>query len=148
LIVQLGAYPISPLFDPHDSLRTRDTEYHISMPVALAAGANAAAWSTARSQLFQLHADAFGTVEQPSQVKAGQGIVGMKPDNCGESRHGVSVTGLELCKRSSIVGRRRSPERCRRQRLIGAQRFATPSQDQVADRTPMFGKGAADKAAV
>jgi hypothetical protein len=43
LILQLGAYPISPLFDPHDSLRTRDTEYHISMAVALAAGVNAAA---------------------------------------------------------------------------------------------------------
>ena len=26
-------------------------------------------------KLFQLHADAFGTVEQPSQVKAGQGII-------------------------------------------------------------------------
>ncbi len=65
-------------------------------------------WSTARRQLFQQHADAFGTVEQPPQVKAGEGIVGMKPDNCGESRHGGSVASLELCKRGSIVGRRRS----------------------------------------
>jgi hypothetical protein len=71
------------------------------------------------------------------KVKAGQGIVGVKPDHCGESRHGGGVAGLELCKRGSIVGRRRSLEHCRRQRLIGAQRFATPAQDEVADWTPL-----------
>jgi hypothetical protein len=60
--------------------------------------------NAARRQSIQLHADAFGAVEQSSQVKAGQGIVGMKPDKCGESRHRGRVTGLELCKRRCIIG--------------------------------------------
>jgi hypothetical protein len=55
-------------------------------------------------QSIQLHADALGAVEQPSQVKAGQGIVGITPDKRGESRHRGRVAGLELCKRRCIIG--------------------------------------------
>ena len=66
---------------------------------------------------FQLHADALGAVEQPSQVEAGQRIVGMQPDQRGKRRHRRGVAGFEFQKGFGILPGRRFAERSRRQRL-------------------------------
>jgi hypothetical protein len=46
-----------------------------------------------------LYVNALGAVEQAPQVKAGQGIVGVHPDQRGEGRHGGGIAGLHLGKR-------------------------------------------------
>jgi hypothetical protein len=79
---------------------------------------------SSRPPLFQLHADAFGAIEQPSQVKASQRIVGMQPDQCCEGRHRRCVSGLQLGEGSAVLRRRRSLENRDRERLVSPQRFA------------------------
>jgi len=56
-------------------------------PVPVACLYDHLASRSSRPPSFQLHADTFAAIEQASQVKASQCIVGMQPDKCCESGH-------------------------------------------------------------
>src|SRR3954467_6269469 len=64
-----------------------------------------AEYSRFTTLLFQLHADALGAVEQPSKMKAGQRVVGMRSDQRGESRHRRGVACLQLRESLGILRR-------------------------------------------
>ena len=69
-------------------------------------------------------------------MEASQRIVGVQPDQGGEGRHRRNIAGFELGEGFGVLGRRRTFERRRRQRLEGAKRFAATTQHQIADRPP------------
>src|ERR1700676_1077503 len=101
------------------------------------------------TDLFQLHADAFAAVEQPLQVKAGQRVAGVQPDQRGERRHRPRVAGLQLGESLGILPDRGPLERRRPQWLVGPKRLAAPAQQQIADRPALeirraFGDAGAD----
>ena len=74
-----------------------------------------------------MHANALGAVEQPAEVKAGQRVVGMQPDQRGESRHRRGVAGLEFGERIGVLFGGRLLESGLCQRLVGAERLAAPA---------------------
>jgi hypothetical protein len=81
---------------------------------------------------IQLHPDALGAIQQSLEVEARQRIVGVRPDKSGECRHGRGAARFELCKSLRILRHRRGLEGIRRERLIGTQRLAAATQDQIA----------------
>src|SRR5690348_10909644 len=82
---------------------------------------------------LKLHPNALGAIEQPLQVKSGERIVGVLPDQSRKCRHRAGFPCLELGEGADILRGDGIFELGPWQRLERPQRLAASAQHQVAD---------------
>src|SRR3954464_15987959 len=84
--------------------------------------------------LLELHTNALGAVKQPSQMEAGERVLGMQADQRGKCRHCRGVSGFKFRERLGILLRQRSLEGTGPYRLVSTERLGAPAQHKITDR--------------